>query len=80
MHQIRATLCSLGYPVVGDKLYGPDESLYLKQKTESLTEDDKKLLVLPRQALHSSELHFIHPLTGVTLFFQVKKSFAKKAV
>ncbi|MBE6394209.1 MAG: RluA family pseudouridine synthase [Lentisphaerae bacterium] len=79
MHQIRATLCSLGYPVVGDKLYGPDESLYLKQKTESLTEDDKKLLVLPRQALHSSELHFIHPLTGVTLFFQVKKSFAKKA-
>jgi hypothetical protein len=49
-------------------------------KSENLTEDDKKLLVLPRQALHSSELHFIHPHSGVTLFFQVKKSFAKKAM
>ena len=28
MHQIRATLFALGFPVVGDKLYGPDESLY----------------------------------------------------
>ena len=27
MHQIRATLYSLGYPVVGDKLYGKDENI-----------------------------------------------------
>ena len=75
MHQIRATLCSLGYPVVGDKLYGPDESLYLKQKTESLTEEDKKLLVLSRQALHSSFLTFIHPVSGETLSFSSQAFF-----
>ena len=69
MHQIRATLCSLGYPVVGDKLYGPDETFYLKQKTESLTEEDKKLLILPRQALHSSQLVFTHPATSQEMSF-----------
>ena len=58
MHQIRATLFSLGYPVAGDKLYGLDETFYLKQRTGELTEDDRKKLLLPRQALHSAFLEF----------------------
>jgi 23S rRNA pseudouridine1911/1915/1917 synthase len=29
-HQIRSTLCSMGYPVVGDKIYGKNEEFYLK--------------------------------------------------
>jgi 23S rRNA pseudouridine955/2504/2580 synthase/23S rRNA pseudouridine1911/1915/1917 synthase len=69
MHQIRATVCSLGYPVVGDKLYGPDETFYLKQKSETLTDEDKKLLCLPRQALHASKLVFEHPYTGEKMTF-----------
>ena len=69
MHQIRATLASLGYPVVGDKLYGVDERLYLKQKDESFTPEERAKLLLSRQALHSAELSFIHPVTGEKMSF-----------
>ena len=69
MHQIRATLHGLGYPVVGDKLYGLDENFYLKQKTDSLTAEDRKKLVLSRQALHASEVVFEHPVTKEVMRF-----------
>ena len=58
MHQIRATLCSLGYPVVGDKIYGVDETVFLRFLSHSMTKEDQAKLRLPRQALHASELVF----------------------
>ena len=64
MHQIRATLFSLGFPLVGDKLYGVDESLYNKIATQSFTDEDRKKLLLEHQALHCAELEFKHPRTG----------------
>ena len=67
MHQIRATLRSLGYPVAGDKLYGVDETLFLKIRSDSFTPEDREKLVFPRQALHSAELSFTHPATGETI-------------
>lgn len=83
-HQIRATLYSLGFPLAGDKLYGRDETLFHKIKTNSFTEEDKKLLFLPRQALHCALLSFIHPFTGRKIcctaekdFFQEKKLFTQ---
>ena len=69
MHQIRATMHSLGYPVVGDKLYGVDEKLYLKIRDDSFSEEDRVKLVLPRQALHSYRIEFDHPRTGERLNF-----------
>ena len=69
MHQIRATVFSCGFPVVGDKLYGVDENLFLKLRTDSLTEEDKQKLILPCQALHSSRLEFLHPNSGEKLVF-----------
>ena len=60
-HQIRATLHALGYPVVGDKLYGLDETLFLKFRSDELTAEDRARLLLPRQALRSVRLSFPHP-------------------
>ena len=68
MHQIRATLFSLGYPVAGDKLYGLDENFYLKQRSDELTESDREKLLLSRQALHSAYLEFTG-ISGEKLFF-----------
>jgi 23S rRNA pseudouridine955/2504/2580 synthase/23S rRNA pseudouridine1911/1915/1917 synthase len=61
MHQIRCTLFSLGYPVVGDKLYGLDESLFLKVRHDEFTPQDLETLMISRQALHSYRLEFLHP-------------------
>ncbi len=50
-HQIRVHLASIGHPVAGDNTYG-----------------SKKLDPLfTRQMLHSSEISFIHPVTGKKL-------------
>lgn len=66
-HQIRATLYSLGFPLAGDKLYGPDDSIYLRIRSNAISEEDRARLVLPRQALHSARLELRHPVSGETL-------------
>lgn len=52
-HQIRATISSLGFPVVGDKIYGLDDSYFFKFINDELTKNDWESLVLKNQALHS---------------------------
>lgn len=69
-HQVRATLHSLGFPLAGDKLYGPDERLFLKIKSQSLTDADRARLRFGRQALHAAVLEFRHPFTGEDLRFE----------
>jgi 23S rRNA pseudouridine955/2504/2580 synthase/23S rRNA pseudouridine1911/1915/1917 synthase len=69
MHQIRATLYSLGYPVIGDKLYGKNDNFFLRIANDSLTEKDFEELITPRQALHAFKTEFIHPKTLKTMTF-----------
>jgi 23S rRNA pseudouridine1911/1915/1917 synthase len=55
-HQIRVHLAHLGHPLVGDKIYGPDEQLYLRFIESGWTEELAHVLFLPRHALHSARL------------------------
>jgi len=69
MHQIRVHLRSIGNPIVCDKLYGDGVPFFLseiKKKYRAREERPEKPL-LERQALHASELHFDHPLTGQSI-------------
>jgi 23S rRNA pseudouridine1911/1915/1917 synthase len=55
-HQIRVHLASLGHPIAGDKIYGPDENLYLEFIETGWTPELEGRLLLPRHALHSAAL------------------------
>ena len=67
LHQIRATLNSCGFPLVGDKLYGPDDTIFLRFTEGTMTDADRAALVLPTQALHAWRLRFKFPGTGETV-------------
>jgi len=55
-HQIRVHLTSAGHPIVGDKIYGPDERLYLRFIETGWTPELESILLLPRHALHSAKI------------------------
>src|SRR4051812_17800741 len=57
-HQIRIHLAHIGHPIVGDKLYGGDEDLYLALVENRLTPEQRSRLMLPYHALHASRVSF----------------------
>jgi len=63
-HQIRVHLAAIGHPVVGDKLYGPDEQLFERGLEGTLSREDLRSLGMPRQALHNHRVVFGSPATG----------------
>lgn len=58
-HQIRIHLSHIGHPIVGDKLYGGDERLYLDFVKKRLSEAQRGILMLANQALHAREVQLI---------------------
>ncbi|MFZ9967326.1 MAG: 23S rRNA pseudouridine(1911/1915/1917) synthase RluD [Steroidobacteraceae bacterium] len=65
-HQIRVHLAHIGYPIVGDPLYGGRLALP-RGASPSLTE---ALRGFRRQALHAARLAFVHPGTGQAMSFE----------
>jgi len=66
-HQIRVHLAHRGTPIVGDKLYGPDERLLTRAADDELSAEDLARLELPRHALHAWEHRLTHAITGQAL-------------
>jgi 23S rRNA pseudouridine1911/1915/1917 synthase len=62
-HQIRAHLHCAGLSMVGDKIYGPDEGIFDRFTRGEMTEADRRVLRLPRHALHAWRLVLPHPLS-----------------
>jgi hypothetical protein len=56
-HQIRVHALWLGHRIVGDKIYGHDESLYLEFINDGWTPRLREKLAHPRHALHAFFLH-----------------------
>ncbi len=56
MHQIRVHAAHAGFPVVGDKIYGPTPEHYLEHIETGWTPALEQSLLLPRHALHSVSL------------------------
>ena len=58
-HQIRIHAAHAGHPIVGDKLYGGDETLYLRFVSGQMTEADERQMLLAHHALHAREMQFV---------------------
>lgn len=71
IHQIRAHLKSVGHPILGDKMYGRDEEIFLKFiEKKRITDKDLRRLGFRRQLLHAWKLRFRHPQTGKVVEIQ----------
>lgn len=69
-HQIRIHLREAGFPVVGDKMYGPDEGYFDRFSKHTLEPEAWTRLRLPRHALHAEKIRFLHPGTGQEVAFE----------
>lgn len=70
-HQIRVHAANHGYPLLGDKMYNGDPTVFMRFKDNEATPVDHEKMEIPRQALHAAALkilykdrptHFIAPI------------------
>jgi 23S rRNA pseudouridine1911/1915/1917 synthase len=63
-HQIRVHLSTMGYPLIGDPLYG---RATLARRSRLQPAARAAAMTFPRQALHAASLGFRHPVSGENL-------------
>ncbi len=69
-HQIRIHAQRAGFPLVGDKMYGPDPGFFDRFSKRTLEPEAWARLRLPRQALHAAVLELQHPTTRLPVRFE----------
>ena len=67
-HQIRVHMQSIGHPLIGDPLYGPQPTAVRAalKKAGYEPETIETIIDIPRQMLHARRISFIHPVTKET--------------
>lgn len=65
-HQIRAHLAAIDHPIIGDKIYGVDERLFIDfvERFGDLSPGDWRRLEISRHALHAQRIELEHPGLG----------------
>jgi 23S rRNA pseudouridine1911/1915/1917 synthase len=58
-HQIRIHLAHIGHAIVGDKLYGGDEDIYMALVQNRLTDAQRAKLIFENHALHARAIKFL---------------------
>lgn len=66
-HQIRVHVESVGHPILGDKIYGQPDAVFLEYMDRGPTPAVRKAVGFPRQCLHAHSLAFAHPISGQIL-------------
>lgn len=69
-HQIRVHMAAIGYPLIGDRVYGGTARLPAGSGCPRDVRDAAEALA--GQALHALELGFIHPATGNEISFTAR--------
>ncbi len=60
LHQIRVHAAHHGFPLVGDKLYNGDPSIFERFKDGLANDSDHEIMQMPRHALHSIAINFTY--------------------
>ena len=63
-HQLRVHMAAIGCPLVGDKVYGVEDAVFLEYLAGEISDATRERLVLDRHALHSASIRFHHPVKG----------------
>ncbi len=63
-HQIRVHMEHVGYPLLGDKLYGQPDWVFLDYLNHRETERMRQAISFPRHCLHAASIRFPHPDGG----------------
>ena len=69
-HQIRVHLAHVNHPVFGDPTYNGHHLIAGPDTPAQKAEVQRLLKLMPRQALHTQTISFIHPTTGQTVSFE----------